>query len=100
MNTNANNVGVLEVVGAFIYESDKQYSLYGNYSGGSVEKGMKLKISFNPSLAMSCEIIDYDVVGVNGKDYVAISIGFNDDEELSMLKGLNIGSELCEVVRA
>jgi hypothetical protein len=61
---------------------------------------MKLKIRFNPSLDMSCEIIDSDVIEVNGKEYVAISIGFNDDEELSMLKDLNIGGESCEVVRA
>lgn len=100
MNAKSNKVGVLEVVGAFIEESEKLYSVFGSYSGGSIEKGMLLNVSFNPSFAMSCEIRDSDYIGIEGKKYVTVSIGFEDDEELSMLKGLNIGGESCEVVRA
>ena len=83
---------------SFVVKPDR-FVLAGNVISGTISPGMKACISFNPSFSMASEIASIE--HINSEDpstKIGLVIKCEDEDELSLFTGLNIGDEEIEVM--
>jgi hypothetical protein len=75
------------------------FVLSGHIVSGAVREGMHVLISFNSQLSMAVEINSVEQINaVDSTDMIGITHIVESDDELSLLKGLNIGGELLKII--
>ena len=76
------------------------FVMYGDVVDGEVVAGMLVRIPFNSAVCMEGEVGSVELIENPAGSHVALTIHVNDQAELEIWKGLNIGSEEVLVVEA
>lgn len=87
------------ISGAFAIESRNLFVLAGDVVDGRIVPGMQVEIPLNSSTAITAPIhtVEY-ILRSPGREEIGLCIKYENGEELEDWKGLNIGSEVVEVV--
>lgn len=81
----------------FPLKSRSLFVLAGNILDGTVSPGMFVHIPFNGSVAMTAAIHAVEFIRHKDREELGLCIKCEDDEELDLWAGLNIGSETVEI---
>lgn len=81
----------------FTLQSRRMFVIAGDIVEGTVRVGMQVEVPLNDSLSVTAPVAAVEFVdGPGPQSRVGLGIRYEDDDELEMLRGLNIGG--CEIL--
>ncbi|MCP9495820.1 MAG: hypothetical protein MSG64_15335 [Pyrinomonadaceae bacterium MAG19_C2-C3] len=86
---------IVETTKVLIGDDKKTIVVEGNLHEGVIEKGMFLKIAFNPSFGMTVPIVE---VESKPENRIIIILGCDDEEEAKWVEAWNFEDEYVEIV--
>ncbi len=85
------------VFDTFELASRNLFVLAGEIREGEIKAGMNVNIRFNSSVSMTAPIHSIEFALRRGREDVCLCILYEDDTDLMIWRGLNIGDEIVEV---
>jgi hypothetical protein len=86
------------VYDTLVITSRKLFVLAGYIAEGTIRAGMKVHIRLNSSISTTAPIYQIEFARrYQGREDICLCILYEDDTELAIWQGLNIGEEIVEV---
>lgn len=97
MNANVRQ-GLFEAIDSFAIRRRNEFYLIGRLKEGTVQERWFLNVPLNKSIAITIRIKSIeDVEFANDQNKYMLLIVAVDNEDINLLLGLNIGSELLDI---
>lgn len=90
--------GQFEVIDSFAIKRRKEFYLIGELKNGTVQENWFVNVAVNKSFSITVRISSIEEVEIASetKTYQLLIVT-GDEDDLSLLLGLNIGSELVDI---
>lgn len=93
-----NRQGQFEVIDSFAITRKGEFYLIGKVIEGEIKEGWYLKVPLSGSLSLSVKINALEEVEISSElSRYTLAIINGEEENMSLLLGLNIGSEILDI---